>query len=219
MSDSATNATSTAGAPRPERDFVSMLRSPRSAEVMHVDGDNLVSAGGAERYQVSCTGIPLFAREFLSDAGRFQQSHYDGMVAKYVENLDYPHTQDYMAYLDRQFLAALPVGSLGAVAELCCGRGEAARLLDGRMERCIGVDVSVEMLEIARRDLPGERFFFAQGDATMLPLREQAHGVDPGPPAGGQAPIAHLRPTESALCEVLYPRRSRRTDIAGAVRR
>jgi SAM-dependent methyltransferase len=60
--------------------------------------------------------------------------------------------------------------SLGTVAELCCGRGEAARLLSSRMNRCVGVDVAAGLLEIARKDLPGERFFFVQGDATTLPL-------------------------------------------------
>jgi SAM-dependent methyltransferase len=40
------------------------------------------------------------------------------------------------------------------------------------MRHCIGVDVSSGLLEVARRDLPGERFIFVQGDATMLPLKD-----------------------------------------------
>lgn len=139
---------------------------------MRLDGSSLVTEDGTERYGISPSGIPLFATEFLSEAARAQQQLYDNVVAKYVENLGYPHTQEYMAYLDRQLFEALPAGSLGTVAELCCGRGEAARLLNDRMARCVGIDVSAEMLEAARRDLRGDRFFFVQGDATMLPLND-----------------------------------------------
>ena len=152
--------------------FLEMLRSPRSGQRLHREGNRVVSADGVERYEVAKSGIPQFAAEFLSDAGRSQQDHYDGMVAKYVENLGYPHTQEYTAYLDRQLMDALAPGSLGTVAELCCGRGEAARLLELRISRLIGVDVSVGMLEVARKDLPDRRFFFLQGDATMLPLED-----------------------------------------------
>ena len=141
---------------------------------MHVDGDEtLVSADGKERYEITSSGIPLFASGFLSEAAHSQQQHYDGMVEKYVENLGYPHTQEYMAYLDQNLSETLPQGSLGTVAELCCGRGEAARLLGNRMDRCVGVDVSAGLLGIARNELPVDRFFFVQADATLLPLHDQ----------------------------------------------
>ena len=149
-----------------------MLRSPKSGQALHLAGRYLASADGAEQYAIAPSGIPLFATEFLSDAGRYQQQHYDGMVAKYVENLEYPHTQEYMAYLDRELFAVLADDSLGTVAELCCGRGEAPRLFHNRLTRYVGIDVSAGLLEIARRDLPDERFCFVQGDATMLPLND-----------------------------------------------
>ncbi len=157
----------------PAGEYLAMLRSPRSGQALHLDGGRLVSADKTERFDISPSGVPLFAAEFLSDAARFQRNHYDGMAASYVENLDYPHTREYMAYLDRQLFAVLPPGTLGTVAELCCGRGEAARLLQARMARCVGVDVSGALLEIARRELGTERFFFVQGDATMLPLGDR----------------------------------------------
>jgi len=156
----------------PSAFYLAMLRSPRNRQPLHVEGKYLVSSDGAERYVVSDSGIPHFAIEFLSDAGRAQQSQYDGMVAKYVENLGYPHTLEYMAYLDRELSAVLASRSLGIVAELCCGRGEAARLLERRVSRCVGIDVSAGMLEVARKELPEERFFFVQGDATELPLAD-----------------------------------------------
>lgn len=154
--------------------YLDLLRSPRGRQPLRLDAGGLASLDGTERFEITPSGIPLFARDFLSDAALLQRDHYDGMVDKYVENLGYPHTQEYMAYLDRELDAVLPAGSLGTVAELCCGRGEAARLLGPRMQRCVGVDVSAGMLEVARRDLAEQRFFFLQGDATLLPLRDGA---------------------------------------------
>jgi len=154
-------------------EYLAMLCSPRTRQPLRLADGRLESLDGSEHYDISPSGVPRFTAEFVSSAGRAQQSHYDGIVAKYVENLGYPHTEEYLAYLDQQLLDMLPAGSLGTVAELCCGRGEAARLLDRRMSRCVGIDVSAGMLEIARSDLPDDRFFFAQGDATMLPLRDR----------------------------------------------
>jgi SAM-dependent methyltransferase len=151
---------------------LALLRSPRTGQRLHLEGRCLVTKEGGERYGLSPSGVPHFAVEFVSAAAHSQQLHYDGMVAKYVENIGYPHTQEYSAYLDRQLFDLLPAGSLGTVAELCCGRGEAARLREIRAARWIGVDVSAGMLEVARRDLPGKSYFFVQGDATMLPLAD-----------------------------------------------
>jgi hypothetical protein len=41
-----------------------------------------------------------------------------------------PHTQEYLAYLDRAALEAIGDGNLGTVAEPCCGRGEAVTFAD-----------------------------------------------------------------------------------------
>lgn len=155
-------------------EYLAMLCSPRTGQALRLVDGRLESSDGKEHYEISASGIPRFTAGFVSDAGRAQQHQYDGMVAKYLENLAYPHTEEYTAYLDRQLFEVLPAGSLGTVAELCCGRGEAARLLDRRMSRCVGIDVSAGMLEIARNELPEDRFFFAQGDATMLPLRDRS---------------------------------------------
>jgi ubiquinone/menaquinone biosynthesis C-methylase UbiE len=153
-------------------EFSRMLRSPRSGRALVLRDGKLVTADGGESYAISASGIPLFADHFISDAARQQQSHYDGMVASYVDNLEYPHTRAYMAYLDEKLIEALPAAGLGTVAELCCGRGEAVRLLGERMDRVIGVDVSVGLLGLARSELPDRRFFFVQGDATRLPLAD-----------------------------------------------
>ena len=67
----------------PSHEYLKMLRSPRTGQALHADDEYLVSTDGSERYRISNSGIPQFAVEFLSEAARAQQSHYDGMVAKY----------------------------------------------------------------------------------------------------------------------------------------
>ena len=47
-----------------------MLCSPRTRQSLRIDGEALVSVDGSERYPMSSSGIPQFATEFLSDAGR-----------------------------------------------------------------------------------------------------------------------------------------------------
>ena len=98
---------------------------------------------------------------------RRQREHYDRVAHAYIENLGYPHTEEYQAYLDRELLALLQE-RLGVAAEICCGRGEAFRLVGERVSQGLGIDVSGAMLRAARRDLP--RFAFVQGDATRLPV-------------------------------------------------
>jgi SAM-dependent methyltransferase len=162
-----------AAAPADENTLpLDLLRCPRSGQALVRDGDALVTADGAGNYEVSPEGIPLFATQFLSDAGRQQQAHYDRIAASYVENLGYPHTQEYMKYLDDVLLAVVDRSRLGTVAEICCGRGEAFHLIGGDVERGVGVDVSLQMLRAALHDRAdgGSRLSFVQGDATMLPL-------------------------------------------------
>jgi SAM-dependent methyltransferase len=71
-----------------------------------------------------------------------QRRHYDRIAELYATNLGYPHTQEYMRYLDGEFVELLPPGRLGVVVELCCGAGEAYALVADRADLAIGVDVS-----------------------------------------------------------------------------
>lgn len=150
-----------------------LLRCPRTGAPLVREGDALVAPDGT-RYALSPEGIPLFAEQFLSDAGRVQQAHYDRVAATYVENLGYPHTQEYMAYLDEVLLAKVDRTDLGTVAEICCGRGEAFHLIGGDVTRGVGVDISLAMLKNAVREQPSPHLHFVQGDATMLPLASNA---------------------------------------------
>jgi ubiquinone/menaquinone biosynthesis C-methylase UbiE len=152
-------------------DPLEYLVCPLSRQPLRREGSFLVSASGQHRYPFSPTGIPLFTAGFCSEEGRRQQEHYDRVARTYLENLTYPHTEEYMRYLDGALMSVVGDGALGDIAEICCGRGEAIRLLTRRFSFGLGVDVSLEMLEAARRDLSGAHLLFVQGDATMLPLR------------------------------------------------
>ncbi len=104
------------------------------------------------------------------DSAERQRRHYDRIAATYAANLGYAHTQEYMRYLDAEFLALLPEGRLGAVVELCCGSGVAYALVADRVDFAIGLDVSLEMLRQARQRHP--KLHVVQGDATKLPMRD-----------------------------------------------
>lgn len=147
---------------------LALLRRPGTNEPLAEAPDGLISPSGA-RVPLTATGIPLFAEQAMSPEASAQQRHYDRVAKAYAANLGYPHTAEYMAYLDRALLEALEE-PLGDCAEICCGRGEAIALLADRVVRTIGIDVSVAMLEEAARSRGGARAVFVQGDATMLPL-------------------------------------------------
>ncbi len=116
----------------------------------------------------------MFAEQSISTDGRIQRRHYDRVAAQYLESRTYPHTQEYEAYLGRELRATTGSGSLGVVAEICCGAGEAFSLCGDQFVRGVGVDVSLAMLEAARARVTNQESVFVQGDATMLPLADNA---------------------------------------------
>ena len=156
-----------------ERDLA-LLRCPATGQPLQRLPDGRLATGDRRHtYDVSAYGVPLFAVSALSNDAAIQQRHYDRIAALYVESLGYPHTIEYSAYLDRVLMDAVVPSRLGLVAEICCGRGEACRLLQAKAGRLVGVDVSARMLEQAARDL-GDRCIFLQGDATRIPLASAA---------------------------------------------
>jgi ubiquinone/menaquinone biosynthesis C-methylase UbiE len=112
----------------------------------------------------------LFAEDFLTPEAEAQRHHYNKIAAAYTANLEYPHTQEYLAYLDRAANDAIGEGELGTVAELCCGRGEALTLFGARARRYIGIDVSESMLQASQELHHHPNAIFAQADATRVPL-------------------------------------------------
>lgn len=161
-----------AATPAIAADLLAILRCPITGSALTQEGDALVGADGSQRYTIAGDGIPLFAEAFCTEDARAQQAHYDRIAQAYVANLSYPHTEEYMAYLDRALLDVVGSERFGVVAEICCGNGEAFGLLGDRIARGIGVDISLSMLEEAERRHPDRRFSFVQGDATTLPLAD-----------------------------------------------
>jgi ubiquinone/menaquinone biosynthesis C-methylase UbiE len=150
--------------------FLDILRCPLSGERLTLDRDTLATSSGVHRYRVSPEGIPLFAESFLSPDAEAQRHHYNKIAAAYTANLEYPHTQEYLAYLDRAALDAIGDAELGAVAELCCGRGEGLKLFGARARSYIGIDVSENMLQATLKLHDHPNAIFVQADATRVPL-------------------------------------------------
>lgn len=151
------------------------LQCPQSGELLSLDEENnqLVSSSGQYRYYISESGIPSFIGEYMSAEATVQQKHYDEVVTQYVANYEYPHTQEYMAYLDRMLLQHIENSETNTVAEICCGQGEAFQIFGTRIGYGIGVDVSGEILKVARTLNQEENYQFVHADATILPLQDE----------------------------------------------
>lgn len=147
-----------------------LLRCPVSGERLTVQGDELVTDSGTHRYRIDENNIALFAEQFCSADARAQEQHYDSISSAYIENLGYPHTQEYFAYLDRVLTDVVEAEPIGVAAEVCCGAGEAFQLYQDKVACGVGMDISTRMLSAAKCKFSGKRLYFVQGDATMMPL-------------------------------------------------
>ena len=154
-------------------EVLALLRCPETGEALRVEAGDLVNSSKSQRYPIDPFGIPQFASSFLSDDAQVQQEHYDKVADAYLENLGYPHTQEYMAFLDKVLLDQVNNGDLGRVAELCCGHGEAFKLIGEQVAQGIGVDVSLAMLRAATQIHANSKLTFLQADATRLPLADE----------------------------------------------
>jgi len=154
--------------------IVGLLRCPQTGESLHLDGQVLISESGRNSYQIDATGIPLFADEFCSEEALIQQKHYDTIADAYAENLQYPHTLEYMSYLDDALREVVDLENLGVCAEVCCGTGEAFAMFEDAIPTGLGVDVSISMLRKGQSAFGNPRLHFVQGDATQLPLADDS---------------------------------------------
>jgi len=173
------------------------LRCPETGARLVRDGDVLRAESSARSYRLNDLGVPLFAESFLSSDAERQRDHYDRIAAAYVEHLDYPHTEVYTDYLDRALYEAIGSRDLGVTAELCCGRGEALRLLSDRIREGIGVDISEEMLNAAIHEGVRDTWALVQGDATKVPLADES--VDSVVMLGG---IHHVNDRDGLFREI-----------------
>ncbi len=149
--------------------LMKLLRSPSTGEALRLDGGDLLSPAG-ERWRIDPSGVPLFAESALTAEAAAQQAHYARIMEIYLENLQYPHTREYGASLDRALLDVAGNAPLGTVAEICSGQADAFALLGDRIDLGVGVDISLPMIQVARRRHFASKFFFVQADATRVPL-------------------------------------------------
>lgn len=149
-----------------------LLRCPQTGETLSQHGSELTSASGERKYAIDKQQIPLFAEEFCSPAALIQQRHYDQIADAYATNLKYPHTLEYMSYLDGVLREEVGAAGMGVVAEVCCGKGEAFALFEKAIEKGVGIDVSSSMLHKGQASFNSGQFHFVQGDAIRLPLAQ-----------------------------------------------
>lgn len=153
-------------------DLLEWCRCPNTKQPLLHGSGQLVNESLSERYPITPSGIPLFAQQpSTRDAAR-QQQHYDRVSDAYLENMTYPHSREYIAYLDRALLEQAAAAPMERVLDVCCGSGEGLSLFKDRIQQGVGVDISRAMLEAGRRSLPADRFSFIQADATQLPFRD-----------------------------------------------
>lgn len=154
--------------------FLDIVRCPVSGERLVREQNELVSADHINRYRLNPAGIPLFAEECLSPETEIQRNHYNEIAKAYTANLEYPHSQEYLAYLDRVTLEVFGDANVGTLAELCCGRGEALKLFGSRADRYVGIDISENMLEDTMTSIGHPQAIFLQADATHVPLAPES---------------------------------------------
>ena len=184
-------------------ELIELLRSPLDGARLRQERDGLVAEGSERRFSIAPGGIPLFAEAFCSPDGRVQQEHYDAIAAKYVTNLGYPHTEAYMAYLDRALIGGVGARPLGTVAEICCGSGEAFKLFGPQIGIGVGVDLSLNMLQAGRRQNAARNLYFVQADATRLPLVDG--GFDTAFMLGGIHHVGDRRALFAEIHRILKP--------------
>lgn len=183
--------------------FLDLLRCPISETPVALSGNGGSLTSSDHSFLVTDDGIPIFAEAFASAEARQQQAHYDRIAEIYLTNLSYPHTIEYMKYLDRELLDVLGDGQLGAVAEICCGHGESFKLIGSNVGRGVGVDISLGMLRRARAEQAGSNLLFVQGDATRLPLASEA--FDHVFMLGGIHHVNDRAGLFSEVCRILKP--------------
>lgn len=130
-----------------------------------------------------------------SDRDRVRRS-YDVVADEYRDRLSNELAEK---PLDRALLAALveQVGPGRAVADLGCGPGHVTAWLAQRGVPVVGIDLSPEMVAVARREHPEAEF--REGDLLRLPASDGEFGA-----AVALYSVIHLGPDElrSAFAEI-----------------
>ena len=152
----------------------SILICPYSKKKLNKVRNYFVSEDKSNKYKINKKGIPLFYKENTSEDAQIQKEHYDKIANIYEENLEYPHTKEYMSYLDNQFLNLFKNHKSNLLAEMCCGTGEAVEMLKKKYDYAVGIDISENMLGFAYNKKNKENIQFIQADALRTPLKDNS---------------------------------------------
>tara|TARA_B100000242_G_C42981112_1_gene455395 strand:+ start:201 stop:1127 length:927 start_codon:yes stop_codon:yes gene_type:complete len=175
----------------------SILICPYSKKKLNKIRDHFVSVDKSNKYKINKKGIPLFYKENISQDAQIQKEHYDKIANIYEENLEYPHTKEYMTYLDKQFLNLFENHKINILAELCCGTGEAVKMLKKHYDYAVGIDVSEKMLSFAYDKKNKKNIQFIQADALRTPFKDNT--LDTVVVLGG---IHHLNDRQKFFTEI-----------------
>jgi SAM-dependent methyltransferase len=101
--------------------------------------------------------------------------HYDQLAETYNRWMGEDFCRRVLPAIERLFLSRITeTGLPGAgkeycILDLCCGSGQMARALTERGFRVTGVDVSEQMLRLARQNVPAGEFIRADARSFRLP--------------------------------------------------
>jgi demethylmenaquinone methyltransferase / 2-methoxy-6-polyprenyl-1,4-benzoquinol methylase len=103
--------------------------------------------------------------------------------------------QDY--YWRRVMISELAPAEGDLILDLATGTGDSARAVVGKGIRVVGIDISLDMLQLARKKMPGDSYSALLGSAYALPVRS---GIFSG--ATCAFGIRNMSKTSDALKEI-----------------
>ncbi|WP_165066315.1 class I SAM-dependent methyltransferase [Paludisphaera rhizosphaerae] len=143
-------------------DLISFLRSPRSRSPMHVEGDELVSDDGAERYPI------------LKNVPRLAGDPYVGSFGRQWNRYEVVRPEEDEATFEAK--TGVPPSDMAGklVLDAGCGGGRYARLLGEHGANVLGVDLSSAVDKAAEMCAGLPNVQIVQGDLLDPPVVEDA---------------------------------------------
>lgn len=158
----------------PKTDIDRFLAVPRTCGRVVRSDNEVVDESGVALYHIEPNGVIRQTLASLSPSAVRQQALYDATANDYLRNVEHSHTDEYLAYLQKNLDGIISMRPLGTTLEVCCGAGHGLAYLLSRTNEMIGVDVSIEMLNAAARRLPAGRVILIQGEAEALPIASES---------------------------------------------
>ena len=113
-------------------------------------------------------GSSLTGRASAEENVRAQIELHRALAPRYVERYAYEYSRYYQRDWHQAMIEGLPEGAT-RVIDLCCGSGFLLNDLQDRYQSVCGLDLSMDMLHVARRFVPDARLL--AGNAERMPIR------------------------------------------------